>query len=83
MDARGSDEVGRMAARFNTMLDTLEGSVAAQRRLVADASHELRTPVTSLRTNIEVLLAGEDLPEPRAAAAARGRARADRGAQRR
>jgi two-component system sensor histidine kinase MprB len=56
--------VGRMAARFNTMLDTLEGSVAAQRRLVADASHELRTPVTSLRTNIEVLLAGEDLPEP-------------------
>jgi len=64
VDARGSDEVGRMAAGFNTMLDTLEGSVAAQRRLVADASHELRTPVTSLRTNIEVLLAGEDLPEP-------------------
>ena len=63
VDVRGSDEVGRMAARFNTMLDTLEGSVEAQRRLVADASHELRTPVTSLRTNIEVLLAGEDLPE--------------------
>jgi two-component system sensor histidine kinase MprB len=52
-----------MAARFNTMLDTLEGSVEAQKRLVADASHELRTPVTSLRTNIEVLLAGDDLPE--------------------
>jgi two-component system, OmpR family, sensor histidine kinase MprB len=63
VDARGDDEVGRMAARFNTMLDTLEGSVEAQRRLVADASHELRTPVTSLRTNIEVLLAGDDLPE--------------------
>jgi two-component system sensor histidine kinase MprB len=63
VDARGDDEVGRMAARFNTMLDTLEGSVAAQKRLVADASHELRTPVTSLRTNIEVLLAGDDLPE--------------------
>ena len=63
VDARGHDEVGRMAARFNTMLDTLEGSVEAQRRLVADASHELRTPVTSLRTNIEVLLAGDDLPE--------------------
>ena len=63
VDARGDDEVGRMAARFNTMLDTLEGSraalddsVEAQRRLVADASHELRTPVTSLRTNVEVLL---------------------------
>jgi two-component system sensor histidine kinase MprB len=65
----GDDEVGRMAARFNTMLDTLEGSrralddsVHAQRQLVADASHELRTPVTSLRTNIEVLLAGGELP---------------------
>ena len=70
VDVRGDDEVGRMAARFNTMLDTLEGSraalddsVEAQRRLVADASHELRTPVTSLRTNVEVLLAGHDLPE--------------------
>jgi two-component system sensor histidine kinase MprB len=59
-----------MAQRFNTMLDTLEGSrralddsVHAQRQLVADASHELRTPVTALRTNIEVLLAGEELPD--------------------
>ncbi|MEA2218649.1 MAG: two-component system, OmpR family, sensor histidine kinase MprB [Solirubrobacteraceae bacterium] len=70
IDVPGDDEVGRMAARFNTMLDTLErsrtaldDSVHAQRQLVADASHELRTPVTSLRTNIEVLLAGGDLPE--------------------
>jgi two-component system, OmpR family, sensor histidine kinase MprB len=57
------DEVGQMAARFNEMLerlsasrDALDASVTAQRQLVADASHELRTPVTSLRTNIEVLL---------------------------
>src|SRR4051794_23819386 len=70
IDVPGDDEVGRMAARFNTMLDTLEGSrralddsVHAQRQLVADASHELRTPVTSLRTNIEVLLAGGELPD--------------------
>jgi two-component system sensor histidine kinase MprB len=55
------------------MLDRLEGSraelddsVRAQRQLVADASHELRTPVTSLRTNIEVLLEGGELdPEDR------------------
>jgi two-component system sensor histidine kinase MprB len=62
------DEVGQLATRFNTMLDRLEGSRAAldesmraQRQLVADASHELRTPVTSLRTNIEVLLEGGEL----------------------
>jgi len=60
--ASGDDEVGSMAARFNAMLDRLQASQAAlsasvetQRRLIADASHELRTPVTSLRTNAEVL----------------------------
>jgi len=53
------DEVGELAQHFNAMLDTLEHSVAAQRQLVADASHELRTPITSLRTNIEVLAAAE------------------------
>jgi two-component system sensor histidine kinase MprB len=62
------DEVGQLARNFNAMLARLESSraeldesVRAQRQLVADASHELRTPVTSLRTNIEVLLAGGEL----------------------
>ncbi len=66
IDITSHDEVGELAMRFNAMLDTLEGSIAAQRQLVADASHELRTPVTSLRTNIEVLAESELDPAERA-----------------
>jgi two-component system sensor histidine kinase MprB len=67
---REDDEVGQLATRFNAMLDRLQSSreavdesVRAQRQLVADASHELRTPVTSLRTNVEVLLEGGALSD--------------------
>jgi two-component system sensor histidine kinase MprB len=55
IEATGGDELARLAASFNTMLEALGESQQAQRRLVADASHELRTPLTSLRTNLEVL----------------------------
>jgi two-component system sensor histidine kinase MprB len=55
IEREGDDELSRLAAAFNTMLEALEASQRAQRRLVADASHELRTPLTSLRTNLEVL----------------------------
>ena len=68
IDGAGDDELGRLARRFNAMLDrlgatqrALGASLAAQRRLIADASHELRTPVTSLRTNAEVLREAPDL----------------------
>jgi two-component system sensor histidine kinase MprB len=57
IDAGGDDELSRLAASFNTMLEALDHSQRAQRQLVADASHELRTPLTSLRTNLEVLAA--------------------------
>jgi two-component system sensor histidine kinase MprB len=64
------DEVGQLATRFNAMMERLQSSreeldesVRAQRQLVADASHELRTPITSLRTNIEVLLEGGQLSD--------------------
>ena len=62
IDARGSDELSRLAASFNTMLSALEKSTRAQQQLVGDASHELRTPLTSLRTNVEVLAGGRELP---------------------
>jgi two-component system sensor histidine kinase MprB len=62
IEARSGDEVGRMATSFNGMLDRVEDSVDAQRQLVADASHELRTPVSALRTNVEVLAeAGDEI----------------------
>jgi two-component system sensor histidine kinase MprB len=62
IEGEGSDELGRLASSFNTMLASLEASARAQRRFVADASHELRTPLTSLRTNIEVLARADELP---------------------
>jgi two-component system sensor histidine kinase MprB len=52
-DDRRTDELGRLARAFNTMLAALAGSIAAQRQLVADASHELRTPLTTARTSLE------------------------------
>jgi two-component system, OmpR family, sensor histidine kinase MprB len=66
MADEGTDELGRLAGSFNTMLAALEDSARSQRRFVADASHELRTPLTSLRTNIEVLARADALaPEER------------------
>jgi two-component system sensor histidine kinase MprB len=62
VEATGSDELGRLGRRFNSMLAALEESVGRQRRLVADASHELRTPLTAARTNVDLLREGK-LPE--------------------
>jgi two-component system sensor histidine kinase MprB len=61
-EGRG-DELGRLAHSFNSTLDSLERSVEAQRQLVADASHELRTPIASLRANIQTLEHDRRLPE--------------------
>jgi signal transduction histidine kinase len=59
---RRQDEVGRLVATFNEMLDRLEAMFNAQRRFVADASHELRTPLTTIRGNVELLRRSPDLP---------------------
>jgi two-component system sensor histidine kinase MprB len=60
------DEIGRLARSFAGMMDALDGSVGAQRRLVADTSHELRTPLTSLTTNLELLAEPGGLTDPQA-----------------
>jgi two-component system sensor histidine kinase MprB len=55
LEMSGNDELARLAQSFNATLDALAGSVGVQRRLIADAGHELRTPIASLRANIQVL----------------------------
>ncbi len=50
------DELGRLAAAFNALLERLESALSQQRRFMADASHELRTPVSVARTAIDVTL---------------------------
>ena len=64
----GSGEIRDLAVSFTTMVDALASSRAEQQRLVTDAGHEIRTPLTSLTTNLELLerfdeLAVDDRPE--------------------
>ena len=54
------DEIGRLATTMNAMLDRLDDSSQRQRRFVADASHELRSPLAAIRSQIEVDLAHPD-----------------------
>ncbi len=53
--APGTDELARLTSSINRMLDRVQASESALRRLVGDASHELRTPITSLLGNLELL----------------------------
>lgn len=57
------DEIHYLAQTFNTMLDSLEQTFVRQRRFVADASHELRTPVAVLRNKADVALLKSRSPE--------------------
>ncbi|WP_454043706.1 ATP-binding protein [Cellulosimicrobium sp. Marseille-Q8652] len=51
---RADDELGALARTLNAMLDSLQAAAARQRSFVADAAHELRSPVAALRASIEV-----------------------------
>ena len=57
-----SDEIGRLASSFAAMLEALEASRVQQHRLIHDAGHEMRTPLTSLRANVAMLERAGDLP---------------------
>lgn len=62
LEIAGNDELSRLAITFNQTLDSLEASIDAQRNLVADASHELRTPIATLRANLQLLREESRLP---------------------
>jgi two-component system, OmpR family, sensor histidine kinase MprB len=62
LEEQGASELRRLAVSFNRTLDALERSVDAQRQLIADASHELRTPIAALRSDIQIFLDAERLP---------------------
>ena len=53
------DELGRLAATFDRMLDRLEGAFERQRRFTADASHDLRAPLATLRAEVDLALRRE------------------------
>lgn len=76
--SRGGDEVGELAVAFNEMLEALEQNHQALQRFLANASHQLRTPLTTIRANLD-LVQRPDLPiEERRAILADARDEAER-----
>ena len=68
LDEAGSDELRTLAVSFNQMLDRLEDAFDRQKEFVADASHDLRTPLTIVRGQLDVLAKN---PDPGAAEVSR------------
>jgi signal transduction histidine kinase len=59
----GDDEVAGLARTLNSMLDRIQASTERERRFVADASHELRSPIANIRTELEVALHNSDITD--------------------
>ncbi|HEX6021851.1 MAG TPA: histidine kinase dimerization/phospho-acceptor domain-containing protein, partial [Solirubrobacter sp.] len=55
IEVRGNDDVAQLARTFNRMLDRLEDAFTTQRQFLDDAGHELRTPITVIRGQLEVM----------------------------
>ena len=68
-EPRTVDEIGRLARTMNAMLSRLQESADRQRRFVGDASHELRSPLTRMRTELEVDRAHPATADPTGTAA--------------
>ncbi len=63
LDAGEQDEVGGLVVAFNQMIARISDILKAQQRLLADVSHQLRTPLTVMRGNLELLQISKDEPE--------------------
>jgi heavy metal sensor kinase len=60
---RVRDELSHLARTLNAMLDRLQEGVESRERLIADASHELRAPLAAMRSELEVSLRHDELPD--------------------
>ena len=65
-DQGSTDEVGDLARTFDSMIDRIDAAMTAQRRLLSDVSHQLRTPLTVARGHLEVLQRTGEIADPQA-----------------
>ena len=64
VETKSRDEVGELATAFNRMSEELEHLEQSRRDLVANVSHELKTPIAAIRAHLENLLDGVEQPDP-------------------
>jgi len=62
-EAERNDEIGRLARKFNELMDRLREALGTRQQFLGLASHQLRTPLSSMKTEMEVLLRQERSPE--------------------